>query len=99
MITNNNNNNNNTTTNANNSHKSNQTTDKDDWTQDLLKYFDFKYAKYLSILFVCLFILYHGYLNSFYGRNSCNRLLEEGHILGNNEWQPFGCMIHKYNKK
>jgi len=25
--------------------------------------------------------------------------LDEGHVLGNNEWQPFGCMIHKYVEK
>ena len=85
---------------SNNTNNNKKTTnDIDDWTQDLIKYFDFKYAKYLTILLITLFILYHGYLNIFYGRNSCNRLLDEGHILGNNEWQPFGCMIHKYDKK
>lgn len=33
------------------------------------------------------------------GRNSCNRLLGEGHVKGDNRWQPFGCMIHKYTQK
>ena len=40
----------------------------DDWTQDLTKYFDLKYSKNATVLLIILFIFYHGYLNSFYGK-------------------------------
>lgn len=69
-----------------------------DTSQEFIRYLNFKNAKLLAVLLVVLFTVYHGYLNSFYGRNSCNRLLGEGHLLGNNEWQPFGCMIHNYKE-
>jgi hypothetical protein len=32
------------------------------------------------------------------GNNSCSRLLGAGHIQGDREWQPLGCMIHNYTK-
>lgn len=70
-----------------------------DQDQLFIKYFNIVNAKLIAVLLVVLFIVYHGYLNSYYGRNSCNRLFGEGHILGDNEWQPYGCMIHKYNEK
>lgn len=35
---------------------------------DLTQYFQVKTAKFLSILFISIFSLYHGYLNSFYGK-------------------------------
>lgn len=68
------------------------------FTQDLIRHINMRNFKFVVFFLVFLFIFYHGYLNSFYGRNSCNRLLGQGHIKGDNEWQPFGCMIHKYTK-
>jgi hypothetical protein len=52
--------------NSNTAIKSKETID--DWTQDLTKYFDLKYAKYVTVILIVLFIFYHGYLNSFYGK-------------------------------
>lgn len=66
--------------------------------KEFLKYLNSQNAKILAVIFIIFFTIYHGYLNSNYGRNSCNRLLGEGHMLGNNEWQPYGCMIHKYTQ-
>lgn len=37
------------------------------FTQDLVRYVTLKNVKYIAILFVTIFIFYHGYLNSFYG--------------------------------
>jgi hypothetical protein len=73
--------------------------DIDPLSHDFSKFFNMRNAKMVASVFVLVFIFYHGSLNSFYGRNSCNRLLGEGHLLGDNEWQPAGCMIHKYTKK
>lgn len=64
--------------------------------KEFIKYLNSQNAKLLALILIVLFTIYHGYLNSIYGRNSCNQLLGEGHMLGNNEWQPYGCMIHKY---
>ena len=72
--------------------------DYDPLSHDFTKLFNMRNAKFIAIFLVTLCVLYHGSLNSFYGRNSCNRLLGEGHLLGDNEWQPYGCMIHKYTK-
>lgn len=72
--------------------------EKDDNTQNFMKYLNLNFAKFIALILIISFVFYHGYLNSFYGRNSCNRLLGEGHILASKEWQPYGCMIHKYNQ-
>lgn len=55
------------------------------------------YGSYFYTIFYRLTIIIT--TQSLLGRNSCNRLLGQGHIKGDNEWQPFGCMIHKYTKK
>ncbi len=94
-------------------------------TQNYIRFINSRNVKSLAVILVILFAIYHGYLNSYYGkisdiiyiflkeieiwklfdnngllgRNSCNRLLDEGRILGNDEWQPYGCMIHKYDEK
>lgn len=68
-------------------------------SDNILGYLNSQNIKIFATVIVVLFGIYHGYLNSQYGRNSCNRLLGEGHILGNNDWQPVGCMIHNYNEE
>lgn len=30
------------------------------------------------------------------GSDSCEWLLSRGRYLGENVWQPYGCMMHKY---
>ena len=73
--------------------------ENDPLAYDLTKYFNLKNAKILALVLIVLFVLYHGSLNSLYGRSSCNRLLGEGHLKSDNQWQPFGCMLHKYSKE
>jgi len=31
------------------------------------------------------------------GSDSCQWLLSKGRFKGDNEWQPYGCMVHKYS--
>jgi hypothetical protein len=69
------------------------------FTNYLSTYFCMRNVKILATLLVMLFFFYHTYSNSFYGRNSCNRMLSEGYLNADTEWQPFGCMIHKYTKE
>ncbi|KAH8244993.1 hypothetical protein KR032_003489 [Drosophila birchii] len=54
-------------------------------------------AKKVALLLVLGFILYHGLLNWNYGGDSCQWLLSKGRFKGDNEWQPYGCMVHKYS--
>ncbi|KAH8368347.1 hypothetical protein KR084_010355 [Drosophila pseudotakahashii] len=54
-------------------------------------------AKKVALLLVLGFIVYHGLLNWNYGGDSCQWLLSKGRFKGDNEWQPYGCMVHKYS--
>ncbi|EDX01254.1 N-acetylneuraminate 9-O-acetyltransferase [Drosophila yakuba] len=54
-------------------------------------------AKKVALLLVLGFIVYHGLLNWNYGSDSCQWLLSKGRFKGDNEWQPYGCMVHKYS--
>ncbi|EDV95368.1 N-acetylneuraminate 9-O-acetyltransferase [Drosophila grimshawi] len=54
-------------------------------------------AKKVALLLVIGFVLYHGLLNWNYGSDSCQWLLSKGRFKGDNEWQPYGCMMHKYS--
>nr|NP_001259226.1 uncharacterized protein Dmel_CG2938, isoform C [Drosophila melanogaster]NP_001284847.1 uncharacterized protein Dmel_CG2938, isoform D [Drosophila melanogaster]NP_570085.1 uncharacterized protein Dmel_CG2938, isoform B [Drosophila melanogaster]ACL88964.1 CG2938-PB [synthetic construct]AAF45907.1 uncharacterized protein Dmel_CG2938, isoform B [Drosophila melanogaster]AAL39645.1 LD22456p [Drosophila melanogaster]AGB95072.1 uncharacterized protein Dmel_CG2938, isoform C [Drosophila melanogaste len=54
-------------------------------------------AKKVALLLVLGFIVYHGLLNWKYGSDSCQWLLSKGRFKGDNEWQPYGCMVHKYS--
>ncbi|KRF97516.1 uncharacterized protein Dwil_GK10363 [Drosophila willistoni] len=54
-------------------------------------------AKKVALLLVLGFIFYHGLLNWNYGSDSCQWLLSKGRFKGDNEWQPYGCMLHKYS--
>lgn len=36
--------------------------------------------------------------NYFIGTNSCRWLLSDGRYKGDQEWQPYGCMLHPYTK-
>ncbi|EDS39086.1 CAS1 domain containing 1 [Culex quinquefasciatus] len=55
-------------------------------------------AKKLALLMVLGFTLYHGFLHLRYGNDSCKWLLSDGRFKGDKEWQPFGCMLHKYTE-
>uniref|UniRef100_A0A1B0AIY4 Cas1p 10 TM acyl transferase domain-containing protein n=1 Tax=Glossina pallidipes TaxID=7398 RepID=A0A1B0AIY4_GLOPL len=54
--------------------------------------------KKLALITVIGFIVYHGILNWQYGSDSCQWLLSKGRFKGDNEWQPYGCMMHKYTQ-
>lgn len=55
-------------------------------------------AKKVALLLVIGFVAYHGILNYRYGSDSCNWLLSKGRFKGDKEWQPYGCMMHKYSQ-
>ncbi|CAG4963040.1 unnamed protein product [Colias eurytheme] len=55
-------------------------------------------AKLLAFFLVLGFIGYHGILHLRYGPDSCTWLLSSGRYKGDHEWQPYGCMLHKYSK-
>uniref|UniRef100_U5EYQ3 Putative conserved plasma membrane protein n=1 Tax=Corethrella appendiculata TaxID=1370023 RepID=U5EYQ3_9DIPT len=55
-------------------------------------------AKSIAFLMVLGFIVYHGLMHYLYGTDSCTWLLSDGSFKGNKEWQPYGCMIHKYSE-
>ncbi|CAK1585891.1 unnamed protein product [Parnassius mnemosyne] len=55
-------------------------------------------AKLVAFVLVLGFIGYHGILHLRYGPDSCTWLLTSGRYKGDHEWQPYGCMLHKYSK-
>ncbi|XP_054167954.1 N-acetylneuraminate 9-O-acetyltransferase-like [Oppia nitens] len=58
-------------------------------------------AKRIALLVVIALIAYHGVLHLTYGIKSCKWLLSDGSFHGFGDysvWQPYGCMIHTYNK-
>ncbi|EEZ99845.2 N-acetylneuraminate 9-O-acetyltransferase [Tribolium castaneum] len=55
-------------------------------------------AKKVALLLVIGFVCYHGILHVRYGTNSCKWLLSDGRYKGDQEWQPYGCMLHRYTK-
>ncbi|CAH1119727.1 unnamed protein product [Phaedon cochleariae] len=57
-----------------------------------------KNAKKVAFLLVVGFACYHGILHFRYGSNSCKWLLSDGRYKADQEWQPYGCMLHFYTK-
>ncbi|CAH0584540.1 unnamed protein product [Chrysodeixis includens] len=55
-------------------------------------------AKLFAFVLVIGFIGYHGVLHLKYGSDSCTWLLSSGRYKGDHEWQPYGCMLHRYSK-
>lgn len=55
-------------------------------------------AKLAALVLVVGFIGYHGILHLRYGSDSCTWLLTSGRYKGDHEWQPYGCMLHRYSK-
>ncbi|XP_023945723.2 N-acetylneuraminate 9-O-acetyltransferase [Bicyclus anynana] len=66
-----------------------------EWFIDQLNVYN---AKLLAFALVLGFIGYHGILHLRYGPDSCTWLLSSGRYKGDHEWQPYGCMLHKYSK-
>uniref|UniRef100_A0A182LZA0 Cas1p 10 TM acyl transferase domain-containing protein n=1 Tax=Anopheles culicifacies TaxID=139723 RepID=A0A182LZA0_9DIPT len=57
-----------------------------------------KNAKKLAFAMVLGFVVYHAFLHWRYGSDSCKWLLSAGRFKGDKEWQPYGCMLHKYTE-
>ncbi|XP_054287835.1 N-acetylneuraminate 9-O-acetyltransferase-like [Macrosteles quadrilineatus] len=65
---------------------------------ELIKKINAKNAKYVAFSLVLGFILYHGIIHLRYGSDSCKWLLSDGRYKGDMEWQPYGCMMHRYSQ-
>ncbi|KAJ8915832.1 hypothetical protein NQ315_004645 [Exocentrus adspersus] len=55
-------------------------------------------AKKVALVLVVGFAFYHSLLHIRYGTNSCKWLLSDGRYKADQEWQPYGCMLHLYSK-
>ncbi|KAF7199014.1 N-acetylneuraminate (7)9-O-acetyltransferase isoform X1 [Nothobranchius furzeri] len=64
--------------------------------REINQHFTIKNAKLISLVVVILLLLFHTALRSYGGGDSCEWLLSRGRYLGENVWQPYGCMMHRY---
>uniref|UniRef100_A0A3P9K2D5 N-acetylneuraminate (7)9-O-acetyltransferase n=1 Tax=Oryzias latipes TaxID=8090 RepID=A0A3P9K2D5_ORYLA len=64
--------------------------------REINQHFTIKNAKLISFVLVVLLLVFHGALRHYDGGDSCEWLLSTGRYLGENVWQPYGCMMHKY---
>ncbi|KAJ3609363.1 hypothetical protein NHX12_023886 [Muraenolepis orangiensis] len=64
---------------------------------DINQYFTVGNAKRIASALVVLLLLVHTASRYYYGgADTCDWLLSSGRYLGENVWQPYGCMMHKY---
>lgn len=66
--------------------------------ENIVESINAKNCKRVAFALVITFILYHELLHLKHGSNSCQWLLSAGRYKGNQEWQPYGCMLHFYSK-
>ncbi|XP_016317701.1 CAS1 domain-containing protein 1-like [Sinocyclocheilus anshuiensis] len=64
--------------------------------REINQYFSIKNAKLLSVAAVVLLTVFHMASRHYGGSDTCDWLLSSGRFLGDNVWQPYGCMLHKY---
>ncbi|KAM8884455.1 N-acetylneuraminate (7)9-O-acetyltransferase [Synchiropus picturatus] len=64
--------------------------------RELNQHFNIKNAKLLSLVAVVSLVVFHTGLRYYKGGDSCEWLLTRGSYLGEEVWQPYGCMMHKY---
>ncbi|TMS18699.1 N-acetylneuraminate 9-O-acetyltransferase [Larimichthys crocea] len=64
--------------------------------REINQHFTIKNAKLISTAVVVLLLLFHTASRYYGGGDSCEWLLSRGRYLGENVWQPYGCMMHKY---
>ncbi|XP_066147972.1 N-acetylneuraminate 9-O-acetyltransferase [Euwallacea fornicatus] len=57
-----------------------------------------KLALFMILCFACYHALLHVKYDVKYGTNSCRWLLSDGRYKGDQQWQPYGCMLHPYTK-
>ncbi|TRY94021.1 hypothetical protein DNTS_029590, partial [Danionella cerebrum] len=63
---------------------------------EINQYFNIKNAKFLAVTAVVLLTVFHSASRHYGGSDTCDWLLSSGRFLGENVWQPYGCMLHKY---
>ncbi|XP_024863613.1 N-acetylneuraminate 9-O-acetyltransferase isoform X2 [Kryptolebias marmoratus] len=64
--------------------------------REINHHFTVRNAKLISLAAVALLLVFHAALRFYGGGDSCEWLLSRGRYLGENVWQPYGCMMHKY---
>ncbi|KAM9494080.1 N-acetylneuraminate (7)9-O-acetyltransferase [Clarias gariepinus] len=64
--------------------------------REINQYFSIKNAKLLSLFAVIILTVVHAVTRYYGGRDTCEWLLSSGRFLGDDAWQPYGCMMHKY---
>ncbi|XP_070778064.1 N-acetylneuraminate (7)9-O-acetyltransferase isoform X2 [Enoplosus armatus] len=64
--------------------------------REINQHFTIKNAKLISLVAVILLLVFHTASRYYGGGDSCEWLLSRGRYLGENVWQPYGCMMHKY---
>uniref|UniRef100_A0A3B4XDE4 CAS1 domain containing 1 n=1 Tax=Seriola lalandi dorsalis TaxID=1841481 RepID=A0A3B4XDE4_SERLL len=64
--------------------------------REINQHFTIKNAKLISLVVVILLLVFHTASRYYGGGDSCEWLLSRGRYLGENVWQPYGCMMHKY---
>ncbi|XP_028284451.1 N-acetylneuraminate (7)9-O-acetyltransferase [Parambassis ranga] len=64
--------------------------------REINQHFTIKNAKLISLVVVLLLLVFHTASRYYGGGDSCEWLLSRGRYLGENVWQPYGCMMHKY---
>ncbi|XP_060915826.1 N-acetylneuraminate 9-O-acetyltransferase [Labrus mixtus] len=64
--------------------------------REINQHFTIKNAKLISLVLVALLVVFHTVSRYHGGGDSCEWLLSRGRYLGENVWQPYGCMMHKY---
>ncbi|XP_023335374.1 N-acetylneuraminate 9-O-acetyltransferase [Eurytemora carolleeae] len=64
---------------------------------DYFKLLNITTAKALALILVGGFTVYHSVLHATYDVTPCKGLLKDGMYKGN-QWQPWGCMMHKYTR-
>uniref|UniRef100_A0A669CTU1 CAS1 domain containing 1 n=1 Tax=Oreochromis niloticus TaxID=8128 RepID=A0A669CTU1_ORENI len=64
--------------------------------REINQHFTIKNAKLISLAAVLLLLMFHAASRYYEGGDSCEWLLSRGRYLGEDVWQPYGCMMHKY---
>uniref|UniRef100_A0A8C5NES2 Cas1p 10 TM acyl transferase domain-containing protein n=1 Tax=Gouania willdenowi TaxID=441366 RepID=A0A8C5NES2_GOUWI len=64
--------------------------------REINQHFTIRNAKLISLVVVFFLLVFHTVFRYYGGGDSCEWLLSKGRFLGENMWQPYGCMMHKY---
>eukprot|EP00062_Callorhinchus_milii_P022902 gi/632981175/ref/XP_007907446.1/ PREDICTED: CAS1 domain-containing protein 1 [Callorhinchus milii] len=64
--------------------------------REINQHFNLSNAKLLALGAVIILSACHAVHRHYGGGDTCERLLSGGRFLGENVWQPDGCMMHKY---